>query len=365
MDLPTRLDLFAIGRDYLRSRARKIDPNQVDVEGSDANLFVGSVSDVAYELVNQLVVQFRKHFLASCSGEDLDRYAWDRYRMKRKAASPGRVRVRFYRMAVTAGAGTVPVSTVVQTKTGVDYITVNSASFGATDLEVVGVNARSVQAGNANHAAKESIVRIPQASALFDPSIRVINDVESAHAMDREEDGPFRARIQDYWLTTRRGTLGAIAFGALETPGVASADVVEELDGEAKPARIVRLFAADEQGYSSPGLIIDLDEYRAAGIQVIRSEAAPEYVDIVYRLRFQAGKDTAAIAEQVRANTVGRVNQTRVNGPLFRGVLMEVLRSFEDDGLIPSDDSIVEPVGDLIPTQGYAVRTTMDRVRVL
>ncbi len=365
MDLPTRLDLFAIGRDYLRTRAQKIDPKQVDMEGSDANLFVGSVSDIAYELVNQIVVAFRKHFLSSCSGEDLDRYAWDKYRMKRKAASPGRVKVRFYRMSAAAGAGVVPAGTVVQTKTGVDYVTLNTADFTQTALESTPVNARSVQAGKAHHAAIGAINRIPQPGSLFDPSIRVVNDVESAHAMDREEDGPFRVRIQEYWNTTRRGTLAAIAFGALETPGVASADVVEELDGDAKPARIVRLFAADEHGYSSPGLMIDLDEYRAAGIQVVRTEAAPEYVDIVYRLRFQAGKDTAAIAEQVRAATVGRVNQSRVNGVLFRGVLMEVLRSFEDDGLIPTDDSIVEPVGDLVPTQGYAVRTTIDRVKVL
>src|SRR5260221_476101 len=40
MDLPTRLDYFALGRDKVVQTAKKLDPAQVDVDGSDATLQV-------------------------------------------------------------------------------------------------------------------------------------------------------------------------------------------------------------------------------------------------------------------------------------------------------------------------------------
>ena len=54
MDLPTRLDYHSIGRQYVVARARKIDPAQVDTEGSDVNLYVGSTSFLAQEVTRQL-----------------------------------------------------------------------------------------------------------------------------------------------------------------------------------------------------------------------------------------------------------------------------------------------------------------------
>src|SRR5580698_4938756 len=54
VDIPSRSDLFSIGRSYVLDRATRIDPNQVDVQGSDVNVIVGSQSVVAYQLSKQL-----------------------------------------------------------------------------------------------------------------------------------------------------------------------------------------------------------------------------------------------------------------------------------------------------------------------
>ena len=62
---------------------------------------------------------------------------------------------------------------------------------------------------------------------------------------------------------------------------------------------------------------------------------------------------------------VGTVNRSTTNGTLFRANLFETLKSFAGDGLIPSEDSIVEPAGDLIPATGMTIRTTLDRVTVV
>src|ERR1700679_2505157 len=86
-DFVSRLDLQNTGRAYLLSKSTKIDPQQVDVQGTDANIFVGSVSEIAYLVVLQLAYSINRLFLDGAEGDDLDRYAWDRYQLTRKGAS--------------------------------------------------------------------------------------------------------------------------------------------------------------------------------------------------------------------------------------------------------------------------------------
>src|ERR1700722_18153711 len=105
MDLPTRLDLFALGANYCLQRAQKIDPAQVYVSGSDVNIMVGSNSVVADTIVKQLGYSTARQFLDGAYGTDLDRLAWDRYNLLRKGASAALGSVTFTRLAFTAGLG--------------------------------------------------------------------------------------------------------------------------------------------------------------------------------------------------------------------------------------------------------------------
>ena len=43
----SRIDLFNIGRRYVITRAVRINPREIDVEGSDINLFVGAAAFMA------------------------------------------------------------------------------------------------------------------------------------------------------------------------------------------------------------------------------------------------------------------------------------------------------------------------------
>ena len=54
-DYPDRLTLYAIGRAHVLARANRIDPNQIDVQGSDVNIIVSSASFISYEVTKQLV----------------------------------------------------------------------------------------------------------------------------------------------------------------------------------------------------------------------------------------------------------------------------------------------------------------------
>jgi len=367
-DLPTRLDLFSIGRNYIHQRAKKVDPAQVDIVGSDANLFVGSTSYIAREVVNQIVSEVASLLLDSAEKEYLDRYAWDRYQLPRKGASAGYGEVTFYRDSTAAGAGSVPIGTVVKTKTGIEYITTSTATFGPTTGEA-NAYVKSVQAGKAQQAGANAIRLIADPKSLWDTSLKVNNAEPTAHAEDAESDPVFRERIRDFWAAARRGTLGAIAYGARRVAGVESANAIEALTPEPNPARVVNLYIADSSGIASLAIATqvqaELMEWRAGGITVIVYTCSVQTVPVKLKLKFNAGVVTAPVVERIRATTVETINKGGANETLLRGSLFAMLEMFKPAGLIPDQDTIVEPAGDVVPAQGKTLRTTIDDVTVL
>jgi len=108
-----------------------------------------------------------------------------------------------------------------------------------------------------------------------------------------------------------------------------------------------------------------LDDYRAAGIAVIISTSIPLIVQIQLQLTFQAGIDTVTLSNTIQGSVVEFVNSLPVNGPLYISQLYSVLQRFAGDGLIPSQTSIVSPVGDLVPAVGQTIRTVSSQVVLL
>ncbi len=366
-DLPTRLDLYAIGRDYLLQRATKIDPAQVDIEGSNVNIFVGSGSVVSASVVTQLAYATSRLTLDGAEGDDLDRLAWDRYNLVRKGASPAVGRARIFRSTLVGGAGTVALGSIVQSLAGIEYITTTLASFGAGDFESA-ANVRAVQAGKATQVGVNGISSFASGTRanLFDRTLQVTNDITTAGGEDVEDDDTFRNRIRDFWNNARKGILSAIVQGALVVPGVVSAQAIESFGNENQPSRVVNLYIADSSGVANPVLAqlvsSSLDEYRAAGIMVIVWTSIPFIVDLLLALSYRAGVDTVSLSDAIRIAVTEFVNNLPVNGTLFRGELMAVLQRFVADGLVINDTSIVSPVGDLIPDIGQTLRTTLANV---
>ena len=367
MDLPSRLDLYAIGRNYVLQRATKIDPAQIDTQGSDANIFVGSTSLVADKIVKQLGYSVNRLLLDGASAEDLDRYAFDRYGIVRKGASPAVGVVRIFRASAAIGAGTVPAGTKLQTLSGVQYLTTTDASFGSGDLTTV-ANVRAAQAGKVTQVGANMIRTFGNAGTLFDKTLQVTNDLVTAGGENDEDDDTFRNRIRNFWNTARRGILAAIEFGALTVPGVVSAQAIEALNGGAMPARVVNLYIADSSGVASEVLgaavRTALEDYRAAGIAVIISMSLPFIADITIALSYRAGVDTVSLGGQVKAAVVEFVNSLGVNGTLYTGQLYSVIQRFAADGVIAPAGCIIAPAGDLVPAIGQTIRTTLANVTV-
>jgi uncharacterized phage protein gp47/JayE len=195
-DLPTRLDFFALGRDYVTQRATKLDPAHVDTSGSDANLFVGIAAILGAQLSRQLAYRTGALLLASADGEDLDRLAYDRYNLTRKGASPARGSIRIARATLAAGAGTVAIGTKIQTLQGAEYVTTSTAIFGVADSFAT-CAARATQAGKATQVGSGSVQRFSQPQLLFDTTLVPSNPAPMAGGEDVEDDDTFRARVRD------------------------------------------------------------------------------------------------------------------------------------------------------------------------
>lgn len=367
-DLPTRLDLYSVGRDFVLQNAAKIDPTQIDVLGSDINIFVGSISVVSDKITKQLAYSVARLFLDGARGTDLDRYAFDRYTLTRKGASAALGTVQFTRRSIAAGGGSIPIGTKLKTLTGVEYITTTSATFGSLDIGPVNCNVRAVQAGKITEVGAHAITQFSTPGSLFDPTILVDNALSTAGGEDAEDDDTFINRVRDFWTTARRGTLAAIEFGALTVPGVVSAQAIEATSSGGLPARVVVLYIADSSGVASQALAFQvglaLNDYRAAGIAVIVSTSIPFIVNVQLSLTFQAGVDTVTLSDLIRNAVVEFINTLPVNGTLYFNQLGSVLQRFSGDGLINAQSSIVAPNVDVIPPIGTSLRTTLANVLV-
>jgi uncharacterized phage protein gp47/JayE len=367
-DFPSRLDLFQLARNYVLTRAVKIDPSQVDTAGSDVNLYVGIASVLGYQIVLSLIQNINALQLDGAFDEDLDRYGVDRYQLPRKGAAAALGTVRIFRASATAGAGNVPPNTKLLTLNGIEYITVASATFGALDLTKT-VDVRAVQAGKISQVGANQIRQFSTPGVLFDQTLQVNNDAPTAGGEDPEDDETYRERIRQFWSTARRGTLSAIEFGATTVDGVVSAVATEALTAEPMPARVVKLRVADSSGSSSAALgatvIAALDEYRAAGIAVVVEDSAPQLISIQLKLTFGANVDTVTITESVRGAVVEYVNSLGVGQTLLKSAIYSVLTRFTSAGVIVTQDSVLAPVGDLVPDVGKTLRTRFQDVTVV
>jgi hypothetical protein len=369
-ELLSRADLFNIGRRYVITRATRINPREVDVEGSDINLFIGAASYMANAVARQNIERINALLLDGAVKDDLDRYAFDRYQMIRKGASAALGTVEFTRASSTGGAGSIALGTKLITLAGIEYVTTTTANFTAfgSSAFAATANVRAAQAGKDFQVGANNIRRFDKPTLIFDPTITVNNSEPTSGGEPAEHDDVFRERVRGFWLAARRGTVGAIEFGALLTLGVESANAIEVLDDN-RPDRFVELFIADSSGVASQALAAQVNqtllEYRPAGIYVNINTSRPRIINVTFQPTFVAGVDTVGLGEQIRNALVQYVNSLRVNEPLLVNDLGAVFSRFRKDGLIPTQTSLIEPSGDLIPEPSTTLRTRPANVRVL
>jgi len=369
-DLPNRVQLFNVFADELLVRAegrqngRRITAQEVFTEGSDINLLGAGASAMAEEVVRQLGRGLQALTLDGAQGPELDRWCSDRYsgEVVRKTAAPALVKLQLARPNFTAGAGSYPAGSRVQTQGGIQFVTLTTGSFGATSLGPVTVEARAVNAGSSGNVPAGAIASF--VTQPFDASMTVTNPSFASGGDETELDASLRARARLFFVAARRGTLGAVEFGALTVPGVRQATAEEEVDGGGWLTGRVYLYIADANGQANASLVAAVTAavraYRGAGLPVSTIGASPVFLPIVLQLSYSANVDSSVAFERVRTVVLGQVNQTRPNLTLYRSLISSAARSVP--GVIVGDGAVVAPAGDVVPSTGQVIRTRLDLI---
>lgn len=359
-DLPNRSDLFAIGRRaIINTPNARINPAVIDIPGSDTNLLLNAMSLIGEEIIARLSECMRENFIEVARGSQLDRVAFDRYGLSRFPATPARVELVMTRpLPGIATPGTYPAGSRVQSADGTQFATDIDATFGNFDTTLP-VSATALVAGPDSNLSADTITQY--ADQPFDTTFVLNNPEGAAGGNEAELDVDFRGRIRDFFPTVRRGTKGALEFGARQVPGIVTATAIEIMNlllAGPLPAGLVELIVGDAAGNASPPLIqsvIDtMIDWRALGIpvEVIGGSPAPA-VFVVWDLEFQTGIDTVLAATQIQAVTSAAAQFLNPGETLYKSTLIAAARTVP--GVIIHEGSLVAPLGDVVPTSSNLV----------
>jgi uncharacterized phage protein gp47/JayE len=322
----------------------------VDVAGSDLNLIAGGVSLMGEEISAQLAQCLLDNFADTAESDALDRLAGDRYGLTRLGATPSTVSLTFSRVSFAAGAGSIVAGTRVQSVSGTQFATDVDVAFGGTDLTKT-VTATALVVGPDSNVAPGQLTSI--VDAVFDPIITVTNPSWAAGGSDPETDAAFRGRIRGFFATLRRGTLGAIEFGARQVPGIAVATAIEiDNPNTGDPAGAVDLIIADANGNASPTLIQEVEDellnWRAGGIPVFVSGGVVVDVPVTWSFAIDAGFNQQNVRDEVSAVTVAVAQFLSPGETLLRATLIAAAHSVP--GAVLTDGSLLTPLADTVPT---------------
>lgn len=207
-----------------------------------------------------------------------------------------------------------------------------------------------------------------------DTSLVCFNSRPAAGGGPREEDGPFGGRIQGFWRSARRGTRGAVEYGAETTPGITQATVTELINPFAhnfanQPAWRGAVIVADPNGSANIALAarvrLRLEEFRALGCPVLVNGSVPIHVDIaVEGVVFAAGAVTSELIDAIRASIVATVNALGPGETLRVSAIQAAIEAFAPKAKTPAG-AVKVPAGDLVPTSAnLSLRTIASRVTI-
>lgn len=363
-DLPTRQELFAVGRRsiVLAADRRRINPATVDVAGSDLNLLIGATSLMTEEVVAKLSKCLKGLFIETAVGPQLDRLAFDRFGLTRKAASPASVTLTFTRPTPGASTpGTYPAGSRVKTPDGTLFALNTDLVVAGFDT-VLQIEATATEAGIDTNVAAATLTLF--SDPIFDDTFAVTNVLGGAGGAEDESDVEFRGRIRDFFPSVRRGTLGALEFGARTVDGVAAATAVEILDESAVPAGFVRLTVADLNGGFSETMLQNvrdaLLEFRALGVPVFIQGGSVFNQSVTWDISVQTGFDSTQVQDDVRAVTVASTQFLNPGEPLYRSSLIAAARTVP--GAIVGANALVTPADDIVPAETELVRVVGEDV---
>lgn len=360
MSEPSWQDLYDLGKSTLIARRALRGKVVVVEEGDVYDAIIAGCATMATAIVAYAEARYRACFLDGAEGADLTSLAHDRG-VDRDPGSQAIGSITLTRASATAGAGTIPAGTKIQTEpdaTGatVTFITDTDAVFGALDLTKT-VNGRAVEIGKSGNIEIGALARITD--TVFDSTILPSNAARFTGGIEEEGDQDLRDRVRAFFLTQARGTIEALIFGAKQVPGVDRVSVVVDAAG------VVTVYVADEDGNSNQTMVDLVDEelenggddgdgWRAAGDIVNAASGALFEQAVDMTLTVRAGTDVNALLDRVRNAVSNRARLLNPNETLFLDAIQAAARDVDREAILGV--RINNPLVNIVPVVGQSIR---------
>jgi hypothetical protein len=147
--------------------------------------------------------------------------------------------------------------------------------------------------------------------------------------------------------------------------------VLEVIDSESSyPARVVQAFILDALGLANDNLaargLLNLLEYRGAGVPVVPIPGTPTFVNIRILPSFDTGiiLDTSQGAEDMKSAIIAALNNQIPGQELSRVTILSAATSVE--GVLVEEEDLIEPAGTLVPpTPDVTYRTRRELIETI
>ena len=349
-------------RTILGTRDARIDAGSVTKAGSMMNILVAIQHAIGQDIEARALAKLNA-LTYGARGRELDAVIAERTfgQVNRKGASPALLPITLTRTGA-AGAGSIAALEKF-TANGIVFSLDASVSWTSGQLGPITAYATATSAGSATNVPSTAACAWQTIGNLFDPLI-TIACADNATGGDEEElDSTFIARAIRFPADVQKGVAGAVVGAALNVAGIKHAVATEEasLFGYVPPT----LYLADINGQCNVALLAKvraaLLDARALGIVPYLVGSIPTFVTLVLKIGYLDGYAVQSVQDYARAVAIAAVNAL---GPMDRldpkATIAAALKTVP--GIVATDDSVVTPVGPLLPVSGQTFRTRTELI---
>lgn len=341
--------------------------------GDISEMLIAAAAAMADRVIGWFAERIAATFLDGASGDDLTQLAADHWAIQRRAATRSVGTVTFNRAGADGTIQTFPIGTTVATArdsqgNDVQFLTTQAASWAASTNGTRTVNVEAVNAGVVGNLSGPNlitrIVSTPPAGGTY----TITASIQPAGGSEEETDEELRDRTRLYPTTLRRGTAGALEYGArsVSTIAVAKASAVQDTTG------LVTVYVSDASGNStgttkevSPlttddgtmtaKVAVELYNWACAGSLVNVSGGAVQNVNITVTIAVKIGVDVTQLITDIQNSVSARVGKLNIGETLYLSDIITAVKAVDPDNIV--NIVVNTPLVDTAPsTPGSLIR---------
>jgi hypothetical protein len=334
--------------------------------GDISEMLISAAAAMADRLIGWFASRIAATYLDGATGDDLTQLAADHWAIQRRAATQAVSTVTFNRASATATTQSFPIGTIVATQrdsqgNDIQFTTLQAASWGPSVNGSVTVNIQAVVPGTIGNLSGASlitrIVSTPPAGGTY----TITASAQPAGGSEDETDTELRDRVRLYPSTLRRGTIGALEYGAKSTSSIsiAKASAVQDTTG------LVTVYVSDASGNSTgitkvvgplttddgtmtAKVAVELYNWACAGALVNVSGGAIQTVNITVAIAVKLGVDITQLITNIQNSVSARVGRLNIGETLYLSEIINAVKAVDPDNIV--NVTVVSPVVDTVPT---------------